>query len=160
MSTWLDQTHLDSLLSPTVRARDDLDYLANKAEREVIAHYTRRREDVRFRVDSITADATDGTGHLNDTTRDAVVLLRYYKADPNNIDTSDPQRQQFVDAFRAETAGVIEHMAETESREAGIASRSQGARSVSYDTSAPELLPPGFGRHLKPFDLRPRSAHV
>ena len=160
MSTWLTGEDLSVYLPLKIRNRDDLAYLVSKAEREVIAHFTRRRQDVRFRIDSLVADVKDGTDHLRDIERDAVVMLRYYKDDPEDIDTSDPQRQKFVDAMKAEIAGVIEHMVETEGQTEGVTSMSQGSKSISFDSGRTELFPPTFGRHLKPFDLRPRSTHI
>jgi len=157
--TWLTGEHL-TLLPPAMRDRDDLAYLVQEAEREVISHYTRRREDVRFRVSAVVANLEDGVEHLRDTTRDAIVFLRYYEEDPSDIDTSDPQRQKFVDAMRREVAGVVKHMAETESHQQGVTSKSQGSKSISYASGRPSRLPPDFGRYLKPFDLRPRNTHI
>jgi hypothetical protein len=160
MADWLSSSDFQYYLSPSIRTRDDVEYLVTKAEREVIAHYTRRRADVRFRIESLVSNVKDGTDHLHDVQRDAVVFLRYYKEDPNEIDTSDPQRQKFVDAMKAEIAGVVEHMVETEGQKEGVTSMSQGSKSVSYDSGRRKRLPPTFGRHLKPFDLRPRSTHI
>jgi len=159
MPTWLTGDHL-TLLPPSIRDRDDLKYLVNEAEREVISHYTRRRQDIRFRVSAVVADLEDGAEHLRDTTRDAVVFLRYYKEDPSDIDTSDSQRQKFVDAMRQEIAGVVKHMAETEGQSQGVTSKSQGSKSISYASGRRQRLPPDFGRHLKPFDLRPKTTHI
>lgn len=158
MPTWLKGDL--KLLPPSIRTRDDLAYLVEEAEREVISHYTRRRQDIRFRVSAIVADLKDGVEHLRDTTRDAVVFLRYYKEDPEDIDTSDPQRQKFVDAMRREIADVVKHMAETEDQQHGVTSKSQGSKSISYSSGRVDRLPPTFGRHLKPFDLRPRNTHI
>jgi hypothetical protein len=138
----------------------DLSYYINEAEREVLQHYTRRREDVRFRVSAVVAEVKDGVEHIRDTTRDAVVFLRYYKEDPSNIDTSDPQRQKFVDAMRREIAGVAEYMAGQQGRTQGVTSKSQGARSVSYSSGRVSRFPPDFGRYLNPFDLRPKTTHI
>lgn len=160
MADWLSSQDWQDYLPPSIRSRDDVGYLVTKAEREVIAHYTRRREDVRFRVESLVSDLKDGTDHLRDVQRDAIVFLRYYKDDPDTIDTSDPQRQKFVDAMKAEIAGVVEHMVETEGQKEGVTSMSQGSKSISFDSGRKELFGPTFGRHLKPFDLRPRSTHI
>lgn len=158
MPTWIDKG--TDLLPPDVVLRDDFTYLAEKAEREVIQHYTRRRESVRFRVSAVVADFDDGVEHLRDPQRDAVVFLRYYKEDPADIDTSDAQKQKFVDAMESEIASVIEHMIETEDHTRNVTSESIGSKSVSYgDKDSPEL-PPRFGRYLKPFDLRPRNTHI
>lgn len=160
MSTWLTSDLWDEYLRPGLADRQDIAYLVRKAEREVIQHFTRRREDIRFRVTAIVADLEDGVEHLRDPSRDAVVFLRYYKDDPDNIDTSDPQREKFVEAMRWEIAGVVEHMADTDDQRHGVSSKSQGSKSISYEDGRVERLPPDFGRHVKPFDLRPRNSHI
>lgn len=159
MAQWITGTHYD-LLPPRLRSAEKTDYLVEKAEQEVISHFTRRREDIRFRVGAVVAEVKDGVEHIRDTTRDAVVFLRYYKRDPEDIDTTDPQRQKFVDAMRREIAGVVEYMAEQDDRRQGVTSESKGSKSVSYSTGRVSRLPPDFGRHLKPFDLRPRTTHI
>jgi len=160
MATWLTSDLWPEYLPPDFHERDDAPYLVNKAEREVIQHYSRRRESVRFRVSAVVADLDDGIEHLRDPSRDVVVFLRYYKEDPANIDTSDPQRKKFVDAMRHEIAGVTEHLAETSDQTQGVTSESKGAKSVSYASGRTHTLPPTFGRFLKPFDLRPRNTHI
>jgi len=160
MATWLTSDLWPKYLPPGFPNREDATYLVNKAEREVIQHYSRRRESVRFRVSAVVADLDDGIEHLRDPSRDVIVFLRYYKEDPDNIDTSDPQRQKFVDAMRAEIAGVAEHLAETSEQTQGVTSESKGAKSVSYESGRTHTLPPTFGRFLKPFDLRPRNSHI
>ena len=159
MATWLTSDDF-SLLHPSVRDRNELEWLLNEAEREVLQHYTRRREDIRFRVSAIVADLEDGVEHLRDPARDAVVFLRYYKDDPSDIDTSDPQRQKFVDAMKREIAGVVKHLADVQDQTHGVTSKSQGSKSISYSQGRVDRLPPTFGRHLKPFDLRPRNTHI
>jgi hypothetical protein len=160
MAQWLTGEHIGGLLPPDIVGREDLGYLIGEAEREVIQHYTRRRESIRFRVSAIVADLDDGVEHLQNPQRDAVVFLRYYKKDPANINTGDPQRKKFVDAMRREIAGVVKHMVETEEQTRGVTSKSKGAKSVSYDGGDVDTFPPGFGKYLKPFDLRPRNTHV
>ena len=160
MLTWLTVDKWDDYLPTNITDRGDIRFLVSEAERELIQHYTRRKKDVRFRVEAVVSEVLDGTEHLRDTQRDTVVMLRYYKDDPEDIDTSDPQRQKFVDAMKAEIAGVIEHMVETEGQTEGVTSMSQGSKSISFDSGRTELFPPTFGRHLKPFDLRPRSTHI
>jgi hypothetical protein len=100
----------------------------------------------------------DGVEHLYDEQRRTVVMLQYYKPDPSDIDTTDEQKQRFVDAMRAEIAGLVEYMVETEGQEENIALESRGSRSKSY--KGYKRLPKGFGRHLQPFDLRPRVTHI
>lgn len=160
MAQWLTGEHIGDLLPPGIVGREDLKYLIGEAEREVIQHYTRRRESIRFRVSAIVADLDDGVEHLRDPQRDAVVFLRYYKEDPANINTGDPQRQKFVDAMRREVAGVVKHMAQTDEQKHGVTSKSKGAKSVSYEGGRVDRLPRDFGRYLKPFDIRPRNTHV
>jgi len=162
MAKWLTSNHWDPLLHPDIRTTADstLLYLIDKAEREIVQHYTRRRESLRFRVSAVVADVDDGIEHLKDPQQDAIVFLRYYKEDPADIDTSDEQKQKFVDAFRREVASLVEHMAETEDQKHGVTSKSQGSKSISYEGGRVDELPPTFGRYLKPFDLRPRNAHI
>jgi hypothetical protein len=160
MATWLTSDLWQKYLPPRFHERDDATYLVNKAEREVIQHYSRRRESVRFRVSAVVADLDDGIEHLRDPSRDVIVFLRYYKEDPDNIDTSDPQREKFVNAMRAEVAGVVEHMTETSDQRQGVTSKTQGSKSISYEGGRVETLPPTFGRYLNPFDLRPRNSHI
>jgi len=160
MATWLTSDLWAQYLPPDFHERDDAPHLVNKAEREVIQHYSRRRESIRFRVSAVVADLDDGIEHLRDPSRDVIVFLRYYKEDPDKIDTSDPQREKFVDAMRAEIAGVAEHLAETAGQTQGVTSKSKGAKSVSYASGRTHTLPPTFGRFLKPFDLRPRNSHI
>ena len=159
MATWLTSSDY-SLLHPSVRDRDDLSYLIEQAEREIIQHYSRRRESIRFRVSAIVADLDDGIEHLRDPSRDVVVFLRYYKEDPDDIDTSDPQREKFLEAMRREVAQLVEHKVDTEDQRHGVASKSQGSKSISYESGRVDRFPPGFGRYLKPFDLRPRNSHI
>lgn len=160
MPKWLTSDLWQDYLPHAIIAREDATYLVNKAEREVIQHFTRRREGIRFRVSAIVADLEDGVEHLRDPARDALVFLRYYKDDPDNIDTSDPQREKFIEAMRWEIAGVVEHMVETEDQTNGVSSKSQGSKSISFEDGDVERLPKGFGRHLKPFDLRPTTTHI
>lgn len=160
MATWLTSDLWQKYLPPRFHERDDATYLVNKAEREVIQHYSRRRESVRFRVSAVVADLDDGIEHLRDPSRDVVVFLRYYKEDPEDIDTTDRQREKFVEAMRAEVAGVVEHMVETNDQRQGVTSKTQGSKSISYDGGRVETLPPTFGRYLNPFDLRPRNSHI
>lgn len=160
MAKWLTSDIWQDYLPPGFYERDDATYLVNKAEREVIQHYSRRRESVRFRVSAVVADLDDGIEHLRDPSRDVIVFLRYYKEDPKDIDTTDRQREKFVEAMRWEIAGVVEHMVETDDQREGVTSKSQGSKSISYDGGRVETLPPTFGRQLKPFDLRPRNSHI
>jgi hypothetical protein len=160
MAKWLTSDIWQDYLPPGFYERADAAYLINKAEREVIQHYSRRRESVRFRVSAVVADLDDGIEHLRDPSRDVIVFLRYYKEDPEEIDTTDRQREKFVEAMRWEIAGVVEHMVETDDQREGVTSKSQGSKSISYDGGRVETLPPTFGHQLKPFDLRPRNSHI
>ena len=161
MATWLTGGELEEYLPPTIFGRDDLTFLINEAERELIQHYTRNREDIRFRVEAIVADLQDGTEHLESVQQDAVVMLRYYDPEgPSAIDTSDRDRQRFVDAMRAEIAGIVRYRVEREDQKHGVTSRSVGSKSVSYEGGRVERFPPTFGRYLKPFDLRPKTTHI
>jgi hypothetical protein len=161
MPDWLTSDVWDEYLPPSIIGREDATFLVNDAEREVIQHYTRNREDIRFRVGAIVADLNDGIEHLRDTTRDAIVFLRYYDAEgASAIDTSDTDRKRFVEAMRAEIAGVVRHKVETEDQREGVTSQSQGSKSVSYAGGRVHNFPPTFGKYLKPFDLRPRTTHI
>jgi citrate lyase beta subunit len=146
-------------LPQSVLEREDYRYLAKKAQREVVQHYTRRRKDVIHRVSGLLDPHNmDGVEHLYDEQRRTVVMLQYYKPDPSDIDTTDEQKQRFVDAMRAEIAGLVEYMVETEGQEENVDREARGSRSKAY--SSYKRLPKGFGRHLQPFDLRPRVTHI
>jgi len=139
----------------------DIRFLVSEAERELIQHYTRRKKDVRFRVEAVVSEVLDGTDHLRDTQRDTVVMLRYYDdGGPEQIDTSDPQRQRFVDAMRSEVAAVVRHYVEHEDRKDGVTSQSQGSKSISYESGDIDRFPDRFGSYLQPFDLRPKTTHI
>jgi len=159
-STYLSSDVWSDYLPGHILDRNDAGFLVKEAEREVIAHYTRQKEDVRFRVSAIVSKVRDGTEHLRDVERDAAVFLRYYKEDPADLDTSDPQQQRFLDAMRAEIAGVVRHTVSQEDRRQGATSMSQGSKSISFEDGKVARFPPDFGRHLKPFDLRPKSTHI
>jgi len=150
----------DEYLPGDVRPREDLDFLVSEAERQLVQHFTRRKEDVRFRVGAIVDDMGDGTDHIDDIGRDTAVFLRYYKPKAANIDTSDDERRRFVEAMRTEIARLVRHKAEHDDRQEGVTSVSQGSRSVSYESGQIRELPKGFGKALQPFDLRPKSIHI
>jgi hypothetical protein len=161
MPTWLTVDEWDDYLPTNITDRGDIRFLVSEAERELIQHYTRRKKDVRFRVEAVVSEVLDGTEHLRDTQRDTVVMLRYY--DPgglDEIDTSDPQRQRFVDAMRSEVAAIVRHYDEQEGRKEGVTSQSQGSKSVSYESGDIDRFPDRFGSYLQPFDLRPKTTHI
>jgi len=146
-------------LPVSILERQDYPYLVKKAQREVVQHYTRRRKDVIHRVSGLLDPHNmDGVEHLYDKQRRTVVMLQYYKNDPGDIDTTDEQKRRFVDAMRAEIAGLVEYMVETEDQQENVDRESRGSRSKSYKDY--KHLPQGFGRHLQPFDLRPRVTHI
>jgi len=112
-------------------------------------------------VEAVVSEVLDGTDHLRDTQRDTVVMLRYYdEGGPEQIDTSDPQRQRFVNAMRSEVAAVVRHYIEHEDRKDGVTSQSQGSKSISYESGEIDRFPDRFGSYLQPFDLRPKTTHI
>lgn len=160
MPDYLTSDVWDEYFPPSIIARDDLTYLVNKAERELVQHYTRQKKDVRFRIGAIVSEVQDGTDHLRDSQRETAVFLRYYKPTAEEVDTSDTQKKRFVGAMRAEIAGIVEHWVDQEGRSQGVTSKSEGSRSISFEDGDVRRLPDGFGRYLEPFDLRPKTTHI
>jgi hypothetical protein len=122
-----------------LRDDEDLASLAAGAEADTLAEYTR-------------PDGHDGATQLDaGMATERFVWLRGYTED------AEAAAPAFTAALRREIAGVIRWRAARMGKKAGLESESAGepATSKSYRADAEQALPPDFGRHLRPFTLRP-----
>jgi hypothetical protein len=135
-----------SLLPPDLRRDGDtLTDLARSAEADVVGHYT-----LPFTLDSaLPAPLLPDVVTLTDGRR---VGLAGYKEDAALASLP------FRNAMRREIADVIVWRRAQWDRKPGVKSETKGdpVQSVTYNDRVAELVvPPGFGRWLRPFDVRP-----
>jgi hypothetical protein len=149
VATYFDSTGTDKLLLvPAVRTNADLVNVAAEAEKDVIAHYTARAH---YLLNTVRLGSMEGTPELVNSSLGLYVFLRGYKVDANDaaVDTD------LKAALKREIASVIEWRIRQRDVNTLTTSEADGAgKSVSLRADANAVFPPGFGRRLRPFDIR------
>lgn len=146
--------HLE-LLPRGLRDAEDLVAWAKEAERRAIDAFTYSTYERRWR-----SYGTD-TGTAYDPSRDPLavrvgpydyVALRGYTVDAALC--LDPL---FVQAMRAEIAALVRWIQSQWTKEAAATYRQSSGDATNYRADVESALPPGFGRSLRRYDLRPRT---
>lgn len=168
MATYYETLEDALALPSSVTGRADFEALVAEAEADLLARYTRSTPYYsgygygwRGWFPHV-AWGEVGTDALlsDDATR--AVYLRYYH--PDAADVGDTEGEvAFMAAFALELRALILWKAQQADADgalaATVASESRGRRSVTYRETGGAALantyPPGFGRHLRPYDLRP-----
>lgn len=150
MATYFDATVQGDkdLLPFAARSNADLAKIAARVEKEVINEYTDRAH---YLLYTARADSLEGTPELVNSTLSLYVYLRGYKVDAADaaVDAS------LKTALKNEIADVIAWRIARNDVNTLTTSESDGSgKSQSIHPNAVRLFPPGFGRWLKPFDLR------
>ena len=144
-----------NLLPEDVRCRDDIALLASEAEWQVKNYYSEAPLDSRGTALWDSRVVTTGLENLTTNTADPVVMLRYYKADADEL-TSTAQLA-FKAAMQRAIARLIVLNAEREDREADVKTEWRGRRRIEYFGGANGAAPgfPGVvQRMLAPYDAR------
>jgi len=136
--TWSEYLSNDAITASRVRVRVD------KAEARVIGHY---REDTAVAGTPLVFD-----GDFGNAGEPGIVQLRGWEEDADGNPDLDAMPDDLVSHLRIVISDVIEWRLQQESRE-GVESKSEGSRSVSYDTSEP-AVPERLFRPLERYDQR------
>ena len=147
-----------ALLPADIKCRSDLGFLATEAEAELIQHYSREDVDYRGTALSGVSSVVTGSENLSTSSADPVVMLRYYKADADELTSTD--ELSFKAAMRRAIAALIRVRASQEDMDPMVRSETRGRRSVSYWAGANRLdgnIPRSVTKWLRPYDKRPRT---
>jgi len=170
VATYYTALDVADALPADVTGRADIATLAAEAEADLFARYTRSTP--------VLAGygwpgwpawfphvpwGQVGTEALLSDDNTRAVYLRYWRPDADDVDDSDVNAAAFLNAVKLELTALILWKAQQRDTSgnlaATVASESRGRRSVTYREAGAAALantyPPGFGRHLRPFDLRP-----
>lgn len=159
MANYFTSSHDATYLDSATQARSDIALLRTDAEAAVIAYYRRSVPDMRWTHGLGSDDIETGLENLQPSAGDTQVYLRWYHADADDVGAS-AQELIFLDSMRREIAGMIQYLASRRpiggASERAVKSETRGRRTVVYSDSQSETeYPAGFGRYLKPFDIRP-----
>lgn len=147
-----------NLLPDSIACRSDLAFLATEAEADVIQHYKREQPDTRGTALDDSRAVVTGYENLYETSSDPVVYLRYYKADADELTSTD--ELLFKAAMRRAIAALMRLRATQEDMDMSVRSESRGRRSVEYWSGINPLggtLPRSVTKWLKPYDKRPAT---
>lgn len=150
MATYFDSTVQGdkNLLPPAARTNADLANVAARAEKDVINQYTDRAH---YIVYTARAGTSEGSPELINSALGIYVYLRGYKVDANDAAVNAGLK----DALKNEIADVISWRIARRDVNTLTTSESDGSgKSQSMHPNAVGLFPPGFGRWLRPYDLR------
>lgn len=136
----------------------DIDFFVKQAERDVIAHYTRTNVTTPMMATTALLDE-DGAEHLLDADTDRAVYLRYYHADAAEVDTSNENEVDFLEAMRATIAEVAMHRIDVQDQVSGVKREQRGRREIEYFDDR-DAFPSQWTRYLKPFDIRPPTTYT
>ncbi len=151
----LSVNEVQGMLSQDLRSNDDIVALASAAEAELIQHYTREPlGTANHHYNSVA------TGYENLTSQDTAltVMLRYYKADADQLTTAD--ELAFKAAMRRAIAALIKVRAAQEDVDPLVSSKSRGRRSVTYRALADSFegsIPNSVTKWLRNYDKRPKT---
>jgi hypothetical protein len=148
MATYFVVADDKPLLRPANRTNADLANVAADAEKDVIGAYTDRAH---YTLYTARVGSSEGTPEFVNEALSLYVFLRGYKVDAADALT-DPDLK---DALKREIAGVIDWRLMQRDVNTLTTSESDGAgKSVSLRPGAEGVFPPGFGRRLRPYDIR------
>lgn len=156
------------MLPAAITGRGDIAVLASECEADLIAHYTRNTPDRRYTgLGSWPSGVVVGEPTPSED-NERQVYLRYYKADASDVSDSAADEVAFMAAMGRELASLIRHRASQRNEDGAptpsVVSERRGMRSVTYAEGSTAFAiasyPKGFGRYLKPFDLRPKTYAV
>ena len=151
-------TAVRNLLPDDIKARSDIQFLSTEAEADLIQYYRRQPLDERGTVLHRFPAVETGTENLVSTDEDPRVYLRYYKADADDLTSTD--ELAFKTAMRRAIARLIRVRASQEDLDPLIKSETRGRRRVEYFSGASQLdggMPRSVTMYLLPYDKRPRN---
>jgi hypothetical protein len=150
MATYFDSTvQADKDLLPfAARSNADLAKIAARVEKEVIGEYTQRAH---YLLYTAREGSGEGAPELINSSLGIYVYLRGYKVNAADAATDAGLK----DALKNEIADVIAWRIQRGDVNTLTTSEADGSgMSKSIHPNAVNLFPPGFGRWLRPYDIR------
>lgn len=157
----LSQTDVLAMIPDRLKTRSDIHFLATQAEAELIQHYTREPLDRRGTASHYHNSVVTGYENLTSQDTALTVYLRYYKADADELTTTD--ELAFKTAMRRAIAAFIKLKAAQEDIDPMLSSKSRGRRSESYrdlGDSFEGSIPRSVTKWLRSYDKRPRTTVI
>lgn len=150
MATYFDSTVQGDkdLLPFAMRSNADLAKIAARVEKEVIAEYTDRAH---YTLYTARQGMTEGSPELINSDLSIYVYLRGYKVDAADAAVDAGLK----DALKNEIADTVAWRIKKNDVNTLTTAEADGhGKSQSIHPNAVGLFPPGFGRWLRPYDLR------